>query len=192
MAFTKNINYLLLISFIVGLSVGYLLGNNKHFTNRSIEINNFTDRGNDYPSNKNKNKTDLTAKEAYDIAAPEAKLWSDDAYLAEIHLASKKFEAGGFSNGWKTVFYSEKKNKLYEITIKDGESRGGKEKDAMKSIQTLKGEFLDSSKTAESFFFSHPADTEVIALKMYYNDNAKKFLWTLFFPGGSHTIDAEL
>lgn len=137
-------------------------------------------------------KTEIGAKEAFNVVLGEARGWAEDSYLSEINLASKKFSAGGVSGGWKITFYSKKKNKFYDIAIKDGESRGGEERLAEKAAQTLKGEMVDSSVLAKSFFAAYPADAEIISLKMYYDTASKKFLWTIFFPKGSHTIDAEI
>lgn len=184
----------LLAMLITGFFLGYLLGNTKLPVVKTLYVDN--------PSNNNESEnaatkiiseeTKITAKEAFNLANAEALLWTDDAYLSEISLASKEFDATGLSNGWKVIFYSEKSNKFYEILIKDGESRGGKEKDSEKNIQTLKGEMVDSVKIAKSFFSSHTGKEDIINLKMYYSDSAKKFIWTIFYSGGSHTIDAEL
>jgi len=184
----------LLTLLVVGFLSGYFLGNKKLPVTKTLYVNN--------PSNSNElenitmkitsEETGTTAKEALDLANPEAFLWADDAHLSEINLASKEFDSMGFSSGWKIIFYSEKNNKFYEILIKDGESRGGKEKDSTGNVQTLKGEMIDSVKMAESFFSAHTDEKDIISLKMYYSDNAKKFIWTIFYSGGSHTIDAEL
>jgi len=179
----------LILFLIIGAVAGYFMGINNAPSVKPIIINNpIVDN-----STKLKIlKTEITAKEAYDIALSESRLWPEDAYLSGIELISKKFNEKGFSNGWKTMFYSKSKNKTYEVTIKDGESRGTIEKEALSPLQTLKGEMIDSAMLAKSFYGLYPADTEIISLKMYYDAGSKKFLWTIFFPKGSHTIDAEI
>lgn len=186
---------ILLLMLIIGLAGGYLLGISSSdtktvFVERCLE--NDSSNKNENSTDINNGEIDLTAKEAIEIAIIEARSWSADAYLSEIVLSSKNFNINGLSNGWKTVFYSEEKNKVYEILIKDGESRGGKEREVEDSLQTLKGELVDSSILAKSFFSLYAENTEIISLKMYYDSNAQKFLWTIFYPKGSHTIDAEL
>ncbi|MBU4338344.1 hypothetical protein KKB43_06250 [Patescibacteria group bacterium] len=179
----------LILFLIIGAVAGYFMGINNAPSVKPIIINNpIVDN-----STKLKTlKTEIIAKEAYDIALSESRLWPEDAYLSGIELISKKFNEKGFSNGWKTMFYSKSKNKTYEVTIKDGESRGTIEKEALSPLQTLKGEMIDSAMLAKSFYGLYPADTEIISLKMYYDAGSKKFLWTIFFPKGSHTIDAEI
>lgn len=177
----------------LGLIAGYSLGNIKSSVTKTIYVNSpLNSCTSTFPANNNVIKTDLTAKEAFVQASSEAILWAKDAYISEINLSSQNFNSDGASNGWKITFYSKEKKRIYEILIKDGESRGGEEKDAAKSIQTLKGEMTDSAILAKSFFGLYPSGTEIISLKMYYDTSAKKFLWTVFFPKGSHTIDAEI
>lgn len=195
MTLTKNAKFLLvaLLIFAAGVFIGYGFSGNKVTDSKKISINDNNEANNNSPGiNINKAKTSLTAKEALDIAYPEARTWSEDSYLSEIELASKQFDSGGFSSGWKIVFYSKTKNGLYEILIKDGESRGGKERAAVKSAQTFKGSLADSSKLAESFYSSHPENPNIISLIMYYDKGSRKFMWTVFFSGGSHSIDAEM
>lgn len=188
----SNKNFILFFSsfllLIIGLAFGYFFGLSQVLDLNPAAIDN--------PQGDRAKpkivKTKLTAKEAYDAASLESRSLPEDAYLSGIELASKKLDEKGFSNGWKITFYSKSKNKTYEATIKDGESRGTTEKDATAPIQTLKGEIIDSSALAKSFFGAYPADTEIISLKMYYDVGSKKFLWTIFFPKGSHTIDAEI
>lgn len=192
--FSKNLTiFLALILFLAsGLGVGYYLG----VSQAPKAVSTGVDSGNKIgvTAAREKIKTDLTANEAYKIAFQEAGQWSADAYLSSITLESKKFDVKGISNGWDFIFYSKTKNKAYEILIKDGESREGEEKSTedKKAPQTLKGDMVDSSILAKSFFGSYPADTEIISLKMYYDVGAKKFIWTIFFPRGSHTVDAEI
>ena len=193
----KNIIFYLtlLLTLVIGLTSGYFLGINLSdtktvFVDRCLENNNSNESGGS--ASISAGKINLTAKEAVEIAASEARSWSPDSYLSEIVLSSKSFGADGFSNGWKIIFYSEEKNKIYEILVKDGESRGGKEREVENSKQTLKGELINSPKLARSFFSLYAEDTEIINLKMYYDSNSQKFLWTIFYPEGSHTIDAEL
>lgn len=185
---SKNISILFsaILFLAVGIIIGYFLNNNQF-----CGVN--TTNGTNYSAvSAPVIKMNIAAKEALAIAEPIASLWAEDAYLAEIDLVSGKFNANGSSNGWKIVFYSGKKNKTYEIIIKDGESRGGQERIADNRMQTLKGEMIDSAALARSFYGAYPADTEIIDLKMYYDPGSKKFLWTIFFPKGSHTIDAEI
>lgn len=185
---SKNIAILFsaILFLTVGIIIGYYLNNNK-FCGAD------TSNSWNYPAaNAPVAKMNITAKEALSIAKPAAFLWTEDAYLAEIDLISGKFNADGTGNGWKVIFYSEKKNKTYEIIIKDGESRGGQERISDNPMQTLKGEMADSAALAKSFYGDYSADTEIIGLKMYYDGGSKKFLWTIFFPKGSHTINAEI
>lgn len=192
--FSKNLAIILaLILFLAaGLGVGYYLGVAQAPKSVSSGIESGNKTGNIFA--REKIKTDLTANEAYKIAFQEAVQWSADTYLSGITLESKKFDIKGLSNGWSIVFYSKTKNKSYEILIKDGESRGGEEHAIAdkKAPQTLKGEMIDSSVLAKSFFGSYPADTDIFSLKMYYSESAKKFIWTIFFPKGSYTVDAEI
>lgn len=186
----KTIIFLAIISsLVVGLIAGYSVGVSKVPELQEIVFNNPTTGAN---SNIKAVKTDLTAKEAYNVAMKDSRFWPEDTHLAEIDLFSKKFDEKGFSNGWKVIFYSKSKNRAYEVTIKDGESRGTIEKDAAQALQTLKGEMIDSPSIAKVFFGLYPAGTEIISLKMYYDAGSKKFNWTIFFPKGSHTIDAEI
>lgn len=187
--FSKNSTIFLIITLflVFGLIIGYSVGVNKVFKPQEVVFNN--------PAVGNKTKVsnvNITAKQAYDIALSESRLWPEDAYLTEIELNSKKFDEKGLSSGWNVVFYSKLKNKIFEVMIKDGESRGTIGRDSTMPLQTLKGEMVDSAALAKSFFASYPPDTEIISMKMYYDKASKKFLWTVFFPKGSHTIDAEM
>lgn len=189
--FSKNSVMFLVIAFslIVGLIIGYSVGISSVPKLQEVVFNNSAVSG---KSNIKAINANITAKEAFNIAISESRSWPEDAYLSEIELISKKFDEKGLSSGWKVMFYSKSKNKIYEVTIKDGESRGTIEKDAVAPLQTLKGKMIDSVILAKSFYGSYPADTEIISLKMYYDEGAKKFLWTIFFPKGSHTINAEM
>lgn len=191
MFLNKNIaiSLALILFLAAGLAIGYLFGLSRVPNSGSIIINNPAVGS---AAKTSAAKINLSAKEAYDLALSESRFWPEDAYLSGIELASKKFDDKGFSNGWKIMFYSKSKNKTFEATIKDGESRGTIEKDAASPLQTLKGEMIDSSVLAKSFFADNSADTEIISLKMYYDAGSKKFLWTIFFPKGSRTIDAEI
>lgn len=186
----KSIAFLILaVSLSAGLIAGYSIGVSRLPVSQGIVCNNslLNNTGKIKAANIN-----ITAKEAYNIALGDSRAWPEDIYLSGIELNSKKFDEKGLSNGWKIMFYSKSKNKTYEVTIKDGESRGTIEKDAAAPLQTLKGEMIDSSSLAKVFFGSYPADTEIISLRMYYDESNKKFIWTIFFPKGSHTIDAEI
>lgn len=185
---SKNVAILFsaILFLAVGIIIGYYSNNNKFCGAGSPNSANYPAIGSPVA------KMNITAKEALSIAKPAVFLWAEDAYLAEIDLVSGKLKADGSGNGWKVIFYSEKKNKTYEIIIKDGESRGGQERIADSPMQTLKGEMADSAALAKSFYGAYPADTEIIGLKMYYDGGSKKFLWTIFFPKGSHTINAEI
>lgn len=176
-------------SLVLGLIIGYLIGIGRLSNSQETIFNSLTLNNTGKTKVENSN---VTAKEAYNIALGESHLWPEDARLSEIELISKKFDEKGFSGGWKITFYSKLKKKIFEVTVKDGESRGTIEKDDAGPVQTLKGEMIDSSVLAKSFFGSYSADTEIISLKMYYDFGVKKFLWTIFFPKGSHTIDAEM
>ena len=191
---TKNAKFLLIIflAFIAGTFVGYTFSNNKIIDSKKININ--TNNKINNSININSARTNLSAKEVLGIAYLEARTWSEDSYLSKIELASKQFDVNGLSNGWKIVFYSKTKNKLYEILIKDGESRTGEEKSLndKSSTQTLKGEMIDSSKIAELFYSSRPEGSDIISLTMYYDEGSKKFIWRIFFSGGSRSIDAEI
>ncbi len=191
MFLNKNIFafFLAILFLAIGIIIGYYSNDNKFCgANAPVKYS----AGNAPIISAKPIKANLAAREALEIAKPIAFSWAEDAYLAEINLASGKFNAEGAGNGWKLIFYSAKKKKTYEITIKDGESRGGQERTADNPRQTLKGEMIDSSALAKSFFGLYPADTEIINLKMYYDAGSKKFLWTIFFSKGSHTIDAEM
>lgn len=187
---SKNSAIFFSIPFLIaGLAIGYFIGLGKIPELKPVVIDG---SGADNLRKTKTPKTELTAGEAYDIAIKESRFWPEDAYLAGIELVSKKFDEKGLSGGWKVIFYSKSKNKTYEVMIKDGESRGTIEKEAPVSVQTLKGGMIDSAILAKSFYGSYPADTEIISLKMYYDAGAKKFIWTVFFPKGSHTVDAEI
>jgi len=184
----------LLALLAIGFFLGYLLGSKKSPATKTLYVDNLSNNNNSENAIAKviPEEIKITAKEAFNLASMEAFLWSDDIYLSEINLASTEFDTEGLSNGWKIIFYSEKNNKFYEILIKDGESRGGKEKEAGGNVQTLKGEMVDSVEMAKSFFSSHTSEEDIISLRMYYSGNAKKFIWTIFYSGGSHTINAEL
>ena len=184
----------LLIVLITGFVLGYLLGNTKLPITKTLYVDNLSNNNGSENtiSEITSKEIKITAKEAFSLASAEAFLWADDANLSKIDLVSKEFDIEGLSNGWKVIFYSEKNKKFYEVLIKDGESRGGEEKDSENNTQTLKGEMVDSVKMAESFFSSHTSEEDIVNLKMYYSAGAKKFIWTMFYSGGSHTIDAEL
>ncbi len=195
MTIKNSTMYLSLIAILAaGLILGFFLGDARSPIAKTVYLNNPKSDcagANLSFTNDRTVKADISANDAVTLASPEAILWAEDAYLSGIELSSRNFNAEGAGSGWKITFYSNEKKATYEILIKDGESRGGEEKDAPKAIQTLKGKLTDSTVLARSFFSSYPADTEIISLKMYYDGNAKKFLWTIFFPSGSHTIDAE-
>lgn len=186
---TNKISIAVLFSLAIGLIIGYSLGVKKIPHLQEIVFSNpAADTNKPKPENIN-----LSAKEAYDLAWKESRLWPDDTQLTSIELISKNFSNNGLSNGWKVTFYSKLKEKSFEVTIRDGESRGTIEKDSSVVAQTLKGDFIDSSVLAKSFFGAYPdSKNDIISLKMYYDAGSKKFLWTIFFPKGSHTIDAEM
>lgn len=195
MEYNKNLLGLaIILAFLAGLALGYAL------RPESISISKPINLQNDIPDAKNNGKlivrealqTDLTAGEALQVADRDALAWSKDSYISEISLFSKTFTNEGKSNGWEFIYYSETKNKLYEVVIKDGESRGGEEKEAVNALQTLKGKLVDSPFVAKIFFSNYPENTKITSLKMRYETGAKKFMWTIFFPKGNHTIDAEI
>ena len=181
----------LLMILIIGLVLGYFIASTKPVVTKILYLDNDTTETNSNVTIKrNIENVNLTANEAVDISYSEALTWSDDIFLVGITLTPKIFNLQGQSNGWKIKYYSIEKDLTYEMLIKDGESRGGEEK-VSKPLQTLKGELVDSTTLAQSFFSSYPEDSKINNLKMYYDENAKKFIWTIFFTGGSHTIDAE-
>lgn len=183
----------LLAALIIGIVSGYVIAGVKPPVTKIQYLNsNDADVISNTTAKRKVENVNLTAKEAVDISYSEALLWAQDASLSKITLESKTFNPQGQSNGWKIIYYSKEKGSSYEIIIKDGESRGGEEKEVSKPLQTLKGEVIDSLKLAESFYASYPETTEIINLKMYFDNGSKKFIWTIFFTGGSHTIDAEL
>lgn len=178
----------ILSSLVVGLIIGYSVGIKNIPKSQEIIFYNSA------IGNLGKTKTiitNITAKDAYNIALNESRLWPLDVYLFGIELISEKFDEKGLSSGWKVMFYSKSKNKIYEVVIKDGESRGTMEKNASAPLQTLKGQMIDSEILAKSFFGLYPADTKIISLKMHYDESSKKFLWIILFPNGNYTIDAE-
>ena len=181
----------LLMILIIGLVLGYFIASTKPVVTKILYLDNDTTETNSNVTIKrNIENVNLTANEAVDISYSEALTWSDDIFLVGITLTPKIFNLQGQSNGWKIKYYSIEKDLTYEMLIKDGESRGGEEK-VSKPLQTLKGELVDSTTLAQSFFSSYPEDSKINNLKMYYDENAKKFIWTIFFTGGSHTIDSE-
>ncbi|MBW6441174.1 hypothetical protein K0B03_04075 [Patescibacteria group bacterium] len=188
-----NFIFSLLIILLIGLILGYIIASTKSAVIKTVYLNN-----NETKTNTNQNltrkieKNNLTANQAVDVSNSDALLWAEDATLAGILLESETFDSEGKSNGWTINYYSKSKGMSYFVTVKNGESRGGEEKTVATPLQTLKGEMIDSSKLAESFYSSYPQDSEIISLKMYYSEGAKKFRWTLFFTGGSHTINAEI
>ena len=195
MEYNKTLSGLaIILAFLAGLALGYMLKPGPLSGTKTINLQN------NAPSENNEGKViereniqaDLTAKEALRLADQDALAWSEDSYLSEVTLFSKKFTAEGKSNGWKFVFYSEVKNMLYEVVVKDGESRGGEEKETAKALQTLKGELTDSSVLANVFFQGNPLETEIFSLKMSYDTQSKKFMWIIFSSKGSHSMDAEI
>lgn len=190
--FSKNLIIFIssVLFLIAGLGAGYYFGVSTG--SKKVDVGNNCLGKTAGGIERSEIKTELTAREAYDMALSESRVWPKDTYLSGIELNSKRFDTSGLSNGWKVAFYSKEKNKTYEVTIKDGESRGTIEKDAAAPLQTLKGEMVDSSSLAKVFFGLYPADTEIISLRMYYDEGNKKFIWTIFFPKGSHTTDAEI
>jgi len=183
----------LLMVLIIGLVLGYFIASTKPVVTKTLYLDNdTTETDSNLTIKRNIENVNLTANEAVDISYSEALSWAKDASLYEITLESKIFNSKGQTNAWKINYYSKEKMASYEIVIKDGESRGGQEKEISKQLQTLKGEMIDSSKLAESFYSSYKENNEVISLKMYYSENDKKFIWTIFFTGGSHTIKAEI
>jgi len=188
-----NFTLSLLGIFIVGIVFGYVIAGNKPSGAKIQYVNNpNANTASNTTAERNIENINLTADEAVDISNLEALSWSEDASLSGINLESKIFNSQGQANSWKIIYYSKEKNASYEIIIKDGESRGGQEKESSSPLQTLKGEMIDSSKLAESFYASYAENNEIISLKMYYSEGAKKFRWTIFFTGGSHTIKAEI
>jgi len=183
----------LVFTLLLGILIGYFLRGNKYFYTEPKQSVNQSANQPSRTANSTTATRELTAKEAFNVASPEAKLWAGDAYLYQIELASKKFDSEGKSNGWKISFYSKTKDKIYNILVKDGESRGGSETEAAdrKNLRTLKGEMIDSPVLAKAFDTNHPEEMEIISLKMYYEASSQKFSWTVFFPKGSQTIDAE-
>lgn len=183
----------LLGALIIGIVFGYVAAGSKPPATKIQYVNNSNaDSASNTAAKRTVENIQLTAKEAVDISYSEALAWAKDASLSEIALESKNLSSLGQANSWKIIYYSKEKGASYEILIKDGESRGGQEKEASKPLQTLKGEMIDSLKLAESFYASYSKDSKIISLKMYYSENGKKFVWTIFFIGGSHTINAEI
>jgi len=195
MEYNKNVlSIAFVFVFSAGLAIGYVIGSNALpvSNNAYVKNNDFASKKPVESAKRNIVQNDLSAKDALQLADQEALAWANDSYISEISLYSKNLSKEGKANGWQFVFYSKARNKLFEIIIKDGESRGGKEKETSSEPRTLKGELIDSTLLAKAFFDTYPADTEIISLKMYYEPDAKKFLWTIYFPQGNHTIDAEI
>lgn len=190
----KALGIAIAIALFVGIVIGYMAGSSSTSTSKNVDIRDgsIATKNND-PSLQRENVQNLlSAEEAFALADQNALSWSKDAFVSEISLFSKEFTNEGKANGWKFVYYSKTKNKLYEVVIKDGESRGGEEKEAAKAPQTLKGQFVDSPIVAKTFFLNNPKNTEITSLRMYFDEGTKKFIWTIFFPRGNHTIDAEI
>jgi hypothetical protein len=189
---TKFILFLL-TTLIIGIILGYIIAGAKPPVTKTQYVDKpGADIASNITAKRKIENANLTANEAVNISYSDATAWSENASLSEITLESKIFNSQGQSNSWKITYYSKEKKSSYEILIKDGESRGGQEKETSNPLQTMKGEMIDSSKLAESFYASYPENSEIISLKMYYSENDKKFVWTIFFAGGSHTIKAEI
>lgn len=190
----KTLGIAITIALFAGIVIGYMAGSSSTSPSKNADTRDgsITTKNND-PSLQRENVQNLlSAEEAFTLADQNALSWSKDAYISEISLFSKEFTNEGKANGWKFVYYSKTKNKLYEVVIKDGESRGGEEKETAKAPQTLKGKFVDSPIVAKTFFSNNPKNSEITSLKMYFDEGTKKFIWTIFFPRGNHTIDAEM
>jgi hypothetical protein len=182
-----------LITLIIGMFLGYIIASSNSPAAKIQYINKpAAETASSTTTKRTVENINLTANEAVDVSFFEAISWAEDASLSEIDMESKIFSSQGQANSWKIIYYSKEKNASYEIIIKDGESRGGQEKEVTNPLQTLKGEMIDSSKLAKSFYTLYPQDSEIINIKMYYSENDKKFVWTIFFVGGSHTIKAEI
>lgn len=196
MKYNKNLSALAIVfAFLGGLALGYVLRTESIPVSKPLNLQNdetAAKKNSGGSIEREKAQTDLTANEALRLADQDALSWSKDSFISEISLFSKKFTAEGRSNGWKLVYYSKTKDKLYEVVIKDGESRGGEEKEVEKAPKTLKGELADSSLLAKTFFMNYPEDSEITGLKMYYDTGAKKFMWIIIFDKGSYALDAEI
>lgn len=195
MKYNKNLLGLTIVfAFLAGLALGYVLRTGSVPISKPINLQSGETavRENNGSIERERAQTDLTANEALRLADQDALVWSKDPYISEISLFSRTFSIEGKSNGWKFIYYSKTKDKLYEVVIKDGESRGGEEKETAEAPKTLKGELVDSSLLAKTFFENFPSDTAITSLKMSYDSASKKFIWTIFFPKGNYTIDAEM
>lgn len=190
----KKIIILLLLplTLIIGIFLGYTFANTKNKITKTQNINNSVYQNQDKIIERKIENLNITAKEAINISYVEALKWSENASLSKIIMESKIITKEGTANDWKIIYYSKEKTAIYEITIKNGIIRGDGEEKSSEELQTLTGEIIDSTKLAESFYTSYPENSEIINLKMYYDKISKKFIWTIFFTGGSHTIKAEL
>jgi len=190
----KTFSIAITLILLVGIAIGYIIGSSSApgSKNANIGSNAPRQKNGDLPLQREYAQNFLSAEEAFALADQNALSWSKDSYISEISLFSKEFTGEGKSTGWKFVYYSKTKDKLYEVAVKDGESREGEEKEASKAPQTLKGPFVDSPIVAKTFFSNNPQNTEITSVRMYFDEGTKKFIWTISFPKGNHTIDAEI
>lgn len=184
----------IILAFLSGLALGYTLGSKSMPIPKTINLqnNNSNSQNSIKPIERDMVRSDLTANEAMEFADRDALAWANDSYISEISLFSKDFAPDGKSNGWKFTYYSKSKEKLFEVVVKDGESRGGEEKASEIAHQTIKSGLIDSPVLAKTFFSSNAADTQVTSLVMRYEPSEKIFMWFIFSEKGSYTMDAEI
>lgn len=133
----------------------------------------------------------LLADEAVRLATPAAITWQKDATLALVTLNAQEIAKDGRASGWNVVFYSPTAKKSYLVTVKNGEIRATEErKDTF--AQVFKGKMIDSDTVASGLYASAGGAPNLLSeLKFYYAKEAKKWMWTAFYHGGSYTTAGE-
>ncbi|MBI2450976.1 MAG: hypothetical protein HYV52_01390 [Parcubacteria group bacterium] len=135
--------------------------------------------------------SNLLADEAFRLALPAAIIWQKDATLALITLDSREIAKDGRASGWNVVFYSPSAKKSYAVLVKNGEIRDASEKKDT-FAQVFKGVLINSDAVAAGLYQSAGGAPSLLSeFKFYYAKEAKKWVWTAFYQGGSFTMQGE-
>jgi hypothetical protein len=132
-----------------------------------------------------------SAREAYDLARPDAEEWSPDAVLAELDCTGASLEgaAAGKCHRWDFKFMFSADAEItdlgYEVIVAEGErdsTQGGE--DYLLLSDALGTDWLDSTEAVQAFlddggrkFLDENPEAGIVDLSLYYSNNGP--MWTV-------------
>jgi hypothetical protein len=113
---------------------------------------------------------ELTAKNAYNIALPEAKKFSSDSFL--VNLSTVNVQSNGESKTWFVTFYSPAKGTNFKVSVTEGKITATDDANKKKT-QAVSDNWIDSNEVAK---IAIPKCGEVTENNFFFDLDTK---WTV-------------